>query len=99
MHDTAIRYYRHLQEIYHSALARLVQLPYVKTDFSRWTWESDVSDDAEEDCSTDIIDMNMDSSSAGTKSGVLLKQVFPLQIDFTVYAFANENKRQINAQS
>ena len=74
-------------------------LPYVKTDFSRWTRESDVSDDAEEDCSTDIIDINMDSSSAGTKSGEFLKQVFPQRIDCTVYAFANENKRQINAQS
>ncbi|KIM86381.1 hypothetical protein PILCRDRAFT_4881 [Piloderma croceum F 1598] len=49
-------------------------LPYAKTDFSRWTWEGDESDDMEEDCSTDIIDMDMDSSSAGTKNGGLLKQ-------------------------
>ncbi|KIM86377.1 hypothetical protein PILCRDRAFT_816309, partial [Piloderma croceum F 1598] len=49
-------------------------LPYVKTDFTRWTWEGDESDDMEEDSSTDIIDMDTDSSSAGTKSGELLKQ-------------------------
>jgi hypothetical protein len=73
-------------------------LPYVKTDFGRWTWEGDESDGAEEDGSTDIINMDMDSSSAGTKSGGLLKQVFPLRIGFKVYSFANENKSQINAQ-
>jgi hypothetical protein len=53
-------------------------LPYVKTDFGRWTWEGDESDDEEEDCSTGIINMDMDSSSAGTKSGGLLRQVFSL---------------------
>jgi hypothetical protein len=72
-------------------------LPYVKADLSQWTREGDECDDAEADCSADIIDMDMDSSSAGTKSGVLL-QVSTLRIDFMVYAFANENKSQINAQ-
>ncbi|KAF8970177.1 hypothetical protein BDZ97DRAFT_129642 [Flammula alnicola] len=49
-------------------------LAYVKTDFSRWTWEGDESDDVDEDGSTDIINVDMDSSSAGTKNGGLLKQ-------------------------
>ena len=66
-------------------------LPYVKADLSQWTREGDESDDAEADCSADIIDMDMDSSSAGTKSGALL-QVSTLRIDFMVYAFANEIK-------
>ena len=52
-------------------------LPYVKTDFSRWTWEGDEWD---EDDSTEIINVNMDSSSAGTKSGEPLKSVFPSRI-------------------
>ena len=64
-------------------------LPYVKTDFSRWTWEGDESDDMEEDCSTGIIDMDIDSSSMGTNSGGLLNQVVPLRIGFNDYVFAN----------
>jgi hypothetical protein len=54
-------------------------LPYVSTDFSRWTWEGDES---EEDGSTDIIDMDhdKDNTSVGTGGGHLLKQVFPLRI-------------------
>jgi hypothetical protein len=73
-------------------------LPYIKTDFGRWTSEGDESDDEEEDGSIDIINMDMDSSSAGTKGGGLLKQVFPLRISFKVYASANKNKSQFNAQ-
>jgi hypothetical protein len=64
-------------------------LPYVRTDFSRWTWEGDESGDIEEDCSTDIMDVDVESSSAGTKSGGLLNQVVPLQIGFNDYVFTN----------
>ena len=49
-------------------------LAYVETDFSRWTWEGDESDDVEEDNSTDINNVDLDSSSAGTE------QVFALRI-------------------
>ena len=55
-------------------------LPYVGTDFSRWTWEADESDGVEEDFSTDIINTDVNSSSAGTNSEGLLKQVFALPI-------------------
>ena len=70
-------------------------LPYVKTDFSRWTWEGDEWD---EDGSTDIISMDMDSSSAGSKNGEPLKSVFPSRIGFEVYTFNNEDDSQIKAQ-
>jgi hypothetical protein len=54
-------------------------LAYVKTDFSRWTWEGDEGDDMDEDGSTDIVDVETDDASAGTKGGQVLKEVFPLQ--------------------
>jgi hypothetical protein len=102
MHDVAIRYLRYLQAGYHhsafhSALSDLSKtaLPYVKTDLSQLAWEGDESDDVEEDCSTNII--NVSSPSVGTESGGLL-QVFFLRINFTIYAFANRNKSQMNAQ-
>lgn len=81
--DIAARHWPHLST---------TVLPYVKTDFSRWTWEGDESDDLEEECSTDIINVDMDSSSVGTISEGLASQVFPLRTDFTVYTFANEKK-------
>jgi len=48
-----------------------------------------VSDGVDEDGSTEIItgNVDMDSSSAGTKSGELLKSVFPFLISFEVYTF------------
>jgi hypothetical protein len=55
-------------------------LPYVGTDFSRWTWEGDESGDVEEDFSTDIINTDVNNSSAGTNSEGLFKQVFALPI-------------------
>ena len=66
-------------------------LPYVKTDFSRWTGEDEESDDMAEDGSSDTIHMGTESSSSGTKSGGFLKQVFPLQTGFRFYAFNNNN--------
>jgi hypothetical protein len=51
-------------------------LLYVKTDFSRCTWEGDESGD--EDGLTDIINMDMDGSLTGTKGGKIIKQVFSL---------------------
>ena len=53
-------------------------LNYVKTDFSRWSWEGDEFDDVETDGSTDIINGDMNSLSSGTKGGGLSKQVFCL---------------------
>ena len=75
-------------------------LPYVKTDFSRWTWEGDESDldEVDETGSTDIINADMDSSSAGPKDGEPLKPVFTLQICLVVYTVNNENDSQIKAQ-
>ena len=70
-------------------------LAYVKTNFSQWTWESDEWD---EDSSTDIINVDMDSSSAGTKSGEPLKLVFPSRIELEVYIFNNEDESQTKAQ-
>lgn len=60
---------------YWPQLSKIV-LAYVKTDFSRWTWEGDESDDVDEDGPTDIFSVDIDSSSAGSKIGG--KQVFPL---------------------
>lgn len=60
------------------------RLAYVKTDWSQWTpCVGDESDDADEDASFNV---DMDSASAGTKCGGLLKQVFPLRIGFEVHA-------------
>jgi hypothetical protein len=66
-------------------------LPYVKTDFSRWTGEDDESDDMAEDGSSDTTNMGTGSSLSGIKSGGLLKQVFPLQTGFRFYAFNNND--------
>jgi hypothetical protein len=71
-------------------------LAYVETDFSRCTWKGDESDDVEEDGSTDIINVDMDGSSAGMISGGLPKQVFALRVSSQVYDLANGNKSQIN---
>lgn len=70
-------------------------LAYVKTDFNQWTWERDECD---EDGSTDIINVDTDSSSTGTKSGEPLKLVFPSRIELEVYIFNNEDESQIKAQ-
>ena len=53
-------------------------LSYIKTDFSRWTWEEDESSDEDEDGSTDIINVDMDGFPTGTKGGGIMKQVFSL---------------------
>ena len=57
-------------------------LPYIKTDFSRWTGEGDESDDVEDN---DSINVDMDSASVGTEGGGLLKQVFPPRIGSYVF--------------
>jgi hypothetical protein len=55
-------------------------LSYVKTDFSRWTWEGDESGDEDNNGSTDIINVDIDGSATGTKGGGILKQVFSIWI-------------------
>ena len=57
-------------------------LPYIKTDFSRWTWEGYEFDDVEDN---DSITVDMDNSSVGTEGGGLLNQVFPLRIGSHVF--------------
>jgi len=64
-------------------------LAYVETDFSRWTWEGDESDDMEED------NMDMDDSSTRINNGGLSTQVLTPRIGSQVYDLANENKSQI----
>jgi len=63
-------------------------LTYVETDFYRWTWEGDESDDVEED------NMDIDGSSARINNGGLSTQVLTLRIGPQVHNLANENSSQ-----
>jgi len=54
-------------------------LAYVKTDFSRWTWEGDESEE-DEDAQDETINMDMGSSSAGTEG----REVIPVRIGLEV---------------
>ena len=94
---TLVLFKKNMSALYWPRLSKTV-LSYVQTDFSRWTWESYKSDDMEEGGSTDIANVDMDSYSAGIKSGWLLKQVFALQIGSRVQDLAKENKSQMNPQ-
>ena len=64
-------------------LSKIV-VAYVKTDFSRWTWEGDQSDDMDEYGSADIMDAERDSAF---ENGQLLEEVFLLRTK--VYHLAN----------
>lgn len=50
-------------------------LPYVRTDFKRWTWEGDQSDD--------IINESTDGGKAEEVNGQYFRQVIVLQINVT----------------
>jgi len=75
-----------------------IELAYVKTDFSQWSGEGDECDIVDEDGSTDIIDVDMDSSSTGIENGEPLILVFVSRIGFKVYTSNNEDDSQIKEQ-